>query len=300
MHSTHVRRAALVAAAVVLVAGCERASAKAARADSVASLTAALEDAQKASRDREAIAQELAQTTKILADIDNEVANVKGLKVKVPDKNAATDDPWVVRHDSLVGRVRGVAMLLQRTRNRVEQLAKENKTLASEITGYRETIASLEALTKRQEEQVVALTQEVDSLHGANTVLAQERDQEREAARGLRDTANTVYYVVGTKEQLVKAGVITEEGRKRFMVFGSRGLVPARKLNRAAFTRADMRQPLEIALPAAGQEFKVVSRHDPSLLDAPIQNGKPAGKLRVLDPEEFWASSHYLIIVTAS
>ncbi|MFL5580892.1 MAG: hypothetical protein ACJ8AO_11000 [Gemmatimonadaceae bacterium] len=298
MHRMHVRRAALVVAAV-LVAGCDRASASSAR-DSVATLTTRLEDAEKAARDREAIAQELAQTTKLLADIDTEVSKVRGLKLPAKKKGAPADDPWVARHDSLVGKVHGVAVLLQRARGRVDQLSKENKSLGKEIAGYRETIASLEALTKRQEEQVIALTQEVDSLRGVNTILASERDQERETARGLRDTANTVYYVVGTKEQLVKAGVITEEGRKRFMVFGARGLVPARKLNRKAFTRADMREPIEIPLPAAGSEFKVISRHDASLLDVPANGGKPSNRVRVLDPEEFWASSHYLIIVTAS
>jgi hypothetical protein len=298
MHPKLVRRAALVAAAVLL-AGCDRASASSAR-DSVAALTTRLEDAEKAARDREAIAQELAQTTKLLADIDTEVSKVRGLKLPAKKKGAPMDDPWVARHDSLVGKVRGVSQLLARARGRVDQLSKENKSLGKEIAGYRETIASLEALTKRQEEQVIALTQEVDSLRGANSVLAQERDQEREALRNVRDTANTVYYVVGTKEQLMKAGVVSEEGRKRFVVFGGRGLVPARKLNRKAFTRADMRQPIEIALPAAGSDFRVVSRHDASLLDVPMAAGKPSNRVRVLDPEEFWASSHYLIIVTQS
>ena len=298
MRSILVRRTAVLAVAALTAVACDSRAARKARADSVAALTNKLQDAERASRDREAIAQELAQTTKLLEEIDTEMSKVKGLKLPAKKKGAPADDPWVARHDSLVGKVRGVTAMLARSRARVDQLAKENKGLVKEIDTYRATIAALEGITKRQEEQVLALTQEVDSLRGANTLLAQELTQDRETLRSLRDTVSTVYYVVGTKEQLIKAGVVTEEGRKRFMVFGSRGLVPARKLNRKAFTRADVRQPLEIALPAAAKDFKVVSRHDASLLDAPAEGGKR--KLKVLAPEEFWAPSHYLIIVTAS
>jgi hypothetical protein len=302
MRHSVVRLRSLVAPAVlglglVVLPACDGTQRRAG-ADSLAVLATKLKDAEQASRDREAIVNELAQTTKLLEEIDGEVSKVKGLKLPARKAGAAAQDPWAARNDSLVGKVKGVAALLAKSRARVDELSRKNGAQAKEIATYRSTIASLEALTERQTGEIITLTAANDSLRFANGMLAIERDQERETVRGLRDTVNTVFYVVGTKEELIKRGVVAEDGRKRFVVFGSRGLVPARKLNRAAFTRADMRQPIEIPLKAAGQKFHVVSRHDAGLLDLPAEEGKAADRVRVKEPSEFWAPSRYLIIVT--
>jgi hypothetical protein len=37
---------------------------------------------------------------------------------------------------------------------------------------------------------------------------------------------NTAYYVIGTKDELVKQGILVEEGRKRFLLVGGRSVRP--------------------------------------------------------------------------
>src|SRR5439155_1119183 len=76
---------------------------------------------------------------------------------------------------------------------------------------------------------------------------------------------NTVYYVVGTKDELEQKGVIQEEGGARFLFVlwkSGKTLVPARNLDPGAFTVADRRHFTELPLPAADKEYRIVSRQD--------------------------------------
>ena len=114
----------------------------------------------------------------------------------------------------------------------------------------------------------------------------------RDTLRTTRDVANTVYYAVGKKDDLLKRHIVSEEGHKRFMVVGGKTLVPARKLDPSAFQVTDQRSDLVIKLPEPTKKYRVVSRHDAGLLVREAD-----GTLRVSDPERFWAASRYLIIV---
>jgi len=116
----------------------------------------------------------------------------------------------------------------------------------------------------------------------------------------MTERENEVYYVVGTKKELSDRGVITQEGGTRFLVFTRTGetVIPARVLDPQRFTRADKRTLSESALPKAGKEYRVVSRHDLAYAEADAMNkGKFKGTLRITSPQQFWASSKYLIIV---
>jgi hypothetical protein len=108
---------------------------------------------------------------------------------------------------------------------------------------------------------------------------------------------NTVYYAVGTKDELIKRGIVTKEGSK-FLVFGGTRLEPARNLDPAAFTAIDKTQQTTIPLPRTDKKYKIVSRQSPSYLGSTVtKDGKVAGTVEITQPEDFWAPSKYLILV---
>jgi hypothetical protein len=98
--------------------------------------------------------------------------------------------------------------------------------------------------------------------------------------------------VVGTRDQLVRAGVLTEEGG--LLGFG-KSLAPSRAMTRNVFTRIDRLRDTEIALPESAK-YRLVSRHDPGLVSINVAPSL-GGTLRVKDPERFWSASAWLIIV---
>ena len=108
---------------------------------------------------------------------------------------------------------------------------------------------------------------------------------------------NTVYYAIGTKDELMKKGVVTKEGSK-FLVFGGTRLEPARNLNPEAFTAIDKTTNTSIPLPRTDKKYKIVSRQSPTYLAAGVtKDGKVSGAVEIAQPEEFWSASKYLILV---
>jgi hypothetical protein len=106
-----------------------------------------------------------------------------------------------------------------------------------------------------------------------------------------------VYYAVGTKDELLKRGVVTKEGSK-FLVFGGTRLEPARDLDPAAFTAIDKTRQTTIPLPRTDKKYKIVSRQSPSYLSSTVtKDGKVSGTVEIGQPEEFWSASRYLILV---
>jgi hypothetical protein len=108
---------------------------------------------------------------------------------------------------------------------------------------------------------------------------------------------NTVYYAVGTKDELMKKGIITKEGSK-FLVFGGSRLEPARNLSPEGFTAIDKTTNTSIPLPHTDKKYKIISRQSPTYLASGVsKDGKITGTIEIAQPEEFWSASKYLILV---
>ena len=182
---------------------------------------------------------------------------------------------------------------------RLLEAAKDNDRLRAEveehlrtIDGQKDLIATYLARIAELETQVTALTDSTRKLTEANEVLARQNDALADSLRRITSRANTAWYVVGSRKQLVRAGVLTEEGG--VLGFG-KSLTPSRAMAESAFTRIDRLRDTEIPLPRARQ-YRIVSRHDPDLVsvDASSSSGRT---LRINDPERFWSASVWLIIV---
>ena len=198
---------------------------------------------------------------------------------------------------NLLGKVKDVTALLSASRARVRRFAANNSALKTQIDQYQQTITSLQAMVDRQKQDILVLTGRVDSLTTANTQLAAGEAAVTDTMHTLRRENNTVYYIIGTKDDLEKRGIVVEEGSK-FLFFGHHALVPARKLDPSAFTAIDKFSTTSITIPNPDKGYKIVSRQDPSLVDQPLTSaGKPGGELHISDPTTFWSASKYLIII---
>jgi len=274
-------------------------STSAAAPDSVAVLSGQLAQARAVSAQQDSLMQGFQQTTQLLADMDKELSKVKGLQSHVPlnVKGENSGDPQAAYRASLLGKVQEVTVLLNKSRARVAAMGDKNKTLGGQVTDYEATITNLQAMLEQNKADLASLNIRVDSLTTANTSLASSNAAIADTVTDLRKTANTVYYVVGTKDDLKARGIIVEEGSK-FLFFGHKALVPARKLDASAFTAINKWDDTPIALHVTDKPYKVVSRQDPSLIEqAQGSDGKPTGDLHISQPAEFWGPSKYLIIV---
>lgn len=234
-------------------------------------------------------ARALSATTPTQLETNTEVAQVNEERKRVVAKIAHL----VARLDSVQGRVANL-------RTRVSQLSQKDSGLVAQVAAYEKTISDLQAsaekqrvefqgMIDRQTTQIASLNSKVDTLTTVRTALADTVGQ-------LTTEKNIAYYVVGTKDELIKKGILVTEGRKRFFLVGGRKIEPARDLDPTNFTKIDRLSNRTIALPDG--EYEILSRQNPTYAAPQVEkDGKIAGGLTIEQPERFWGPSRFLIIV---
>lgn len=251
---------------------------------------------------KDSLVQEVAEQSRIMSDISAELAKVqvqgKELAIKSESPRTAMRDSVFARINYMTDRLTTVEKQLRTSRQRISRLTKLSDslkaTLESTISNYEATIASQKTTLDDLNTQVQRLSAENADLTVAKAALS-------DTVRTLAQENSTVYYVVGTKDELLKRGIIREEGGSRVLfIFGKAGktIVPARDLEPSAFTPIDKHQVTEIPLPQEA-EYRLASQQNPdALATPPDDHGRIKGSvLRIAEPDRFWVGSKFLIIV---
>jgi hypothetical protein len=245
------------------------------------------------SAQKDSLIQELALQAQTLSAVTSELATVqvRNLRVTGESPAAAQRDSMVQKVRYLVTRVQDSESRLRSSERRIRSLTSLNDSLRTTLEN---TVASLQETINTQKEQIATLTEMVDTLQVHNAALT-------DTLANMSVRENTVYYVVGTEDQLKQKGLIVQEGGSRVLfVLWKTGqtLQPARELDPAQFTTFDKRHT-EIPLPYSDGVYRIVSRQDPSYLATkPDGHGRiTGGSLQIASPGEFWRNSKFLVIL---
>jgi uncharacterized phage infection (PIP) family protein YhgE len=261
------------------------------------------------SKVRKDLMDEVMASTQFITDINKELVKARALankqepQLETSNEMTATNEQRkliVAKITHLVARLDSVQNRLATARSRVAMLTKQDSALVAQVAAYEKSIADLQAsaakerndlqaVINKQNTEIAGLNSRVDTL---NTVRAALTD----TVNTLTTQKNTVYYVVGTRDELIQKGVLVAEGRKRFLLVGGRHIEPARQLDPSAFSKIDRLQNRTIQLPEG--EYEILSRQNVTFAKAQGgQNGKISGALTIEQPEQFWEPSKFLIIV---
>jgi hypothetical protein len=296
------RQAGLAIVLILAVAGCDR---------SRAELQKALAEARAAEAQKDTLLTEVLETTQFVSDLNSELAKARSLEIGngaedpgVPGANRDREDrkATLLRIQQVIARLNESEAKLTETEARAKKSRRQNARLLAQISTYKRTIEDLKTAAEQQRAENEAIiadqASQIALLAGQVDTLDRERNTLRGSVANLINYKNTVYYAVGTRDELIEKGVVTKEGSK-FLFFGGTRLEPARNLNTSAFTAIDKTQTLTIALPRTDKRYKIVSRQSPTYLAGEV---KPDGQVRggvleIVSPEEFWSASKYLILV---
>jgi len=295
------RYIALLGILVVASTGCNR---------SKAELAKALAESKAAEAQKDSLLTEVLETTQFVSDLNSELAKAKAIAVSgegtdrgMPGAQLDSEErkATLERIQQVIARLNESEAKLTVTENRVKNAKIRNARLLAQITTYKQTVEDLktaaeqqraeqEAIIADQRTQIANLSGQVDELNVQTASL-------RDTVVHLTAYKNRVYYAVGTKDELLKNGVVTKEGSK-FLFFGGTRLEPARKPNLDAFKMLDKTQTVSIPLPRPDKRYKIVSRQSPEYLTGQVrENGQVEGVVEIAQPEEFWSASRYLILV---
>jgi hypothetical protein len=258
---------------------------------------------------RKDLLDEVMASTQFVTQINTELAKARSLaakneaKLETSAETAQTNQDRkmiVARITHLVAKLDSVQTRLASTRARAQKLSQQDSGLVAQVAAYEKSIADLQASTEKQKQEFQAVidrqTTQIASLSGQVDTLTHVRTALVDTVGQLTSEKNTAYYVVGTKDELIKKGILVAEGSKRFLIAGSRRVAPARALDPAAFTKIDRLSDRTIDLPAG--EYEILSRQNPAYVAPKVQkDGKIAGGLTIEQPEQFWEPSRFLIIV---
>jgi hypothetical protein len=248
-----------------------------------------LAELEQANAQKDSLMQEVALSSRLLSDISVEIAQVqvRGNKLSVSSESPMTAqrDTMIAKLRYVVGRVNETERQLGQSRARIRNLTSLSDSLRSMLDS---TVTNLQTVIVTQKSTIDWLTERVETLTAENLAMS--------------DSLNTVYYVIGTKEELKERGILVEEGGSRvlFVLWRTgRTLAPARSLDPHLFTAVDRRQAIEIALPDTSAEYRIASRQNLDALATPRKHGKftNVGSLQIASPEDFWRNSRFLIIV---
>ena len=291
--------AGLVLVLAVTTMGCE----------SRAELTKALAESKVAEAQKDSLLMEVLETTQFVSDLNSQLAKAKIAALEIgedrgapgPQQDKAERQATLGRIHQVIDRLNESEAKLTETENRAKNAKIRNARLLAQIATYKQTIEDLRTAAEQQRAETEAIIadqrNQIASLTGRVDTLSLEKGWLIDTVAHLTAYKNRVYYAVGTKDELIKNGVVTKEGSK-FLFFGGTRLEPARRPNLDAFTMIDKTQTLSISLPRTDKKYKIVSRQSPDFLVGGIsEKGEVKGVLEIGSPEEFWSASKYLILV---
>ncbi len=293
-----VMKGAFMLAAPLMLFGCNQA----AHEQVVEELNQKIEQLSLVSAEKDSLLSEVVENSKLLSDIGAELAKVKDRKGSVevvsPESGPMTSREVLLgKISDLANRINQSEVRLRASQSKIRSLTKGADSMAFDISGF-QNIIETQRLT------IQSLVAQMDELEQQNIQLAEEKVVLADSNFALLDTVQTlnvkdktVYYVIGTKKDLIAKGLAVEEGSK-FLFFGGKSLQPARDLADSLFTSADKRDLKQITFPLPDKNYKIISRQNLAYLATPIdKDAKVKGGIEIAAAEEFWAPSRYLIIV---
>jgi len=199
--------------------------------------------------------------------------------------------------------------LIERSNNNIEALSGKLKSAGIKSNVLQNKISRLTKDLKERTASIVALNtslkeqeQDFKALEAKNTLLEQEgvkqalaitkKDEELGQLLNENKDLNQVHFVVGTYDELSTKGVLRKEGG--FLMFGKKNAV-VEEVESSQFSHIDGRQFR--GLPFEGDKFEIVSKHPSNSFNV-VEEDDQTGKkyLEILDAEEFWKLSKYLVV----
>jgi len=248
-----------------------------------------LAELEQANAEKDSLMQEVAISSRLIGDINAELAKAR---IRNNRLRVSSESPITASTDTLMARLRYVVTRVAETENALNESRQRIKSLTSLSDSLRatldSTVGNMQTVIATQKTTIDLLTDRVTALTEENVAL--------------RDSLSTGYYVIGTRAELKKKGILTEQGGGRVLFIlwrTGKTLQPARNLHPEQFTAIDTRQVTQIPLPVASADYRVASLQDLEYIAEERDHNKFSGvpALTITSAVDFWRNSKFLIII---
>lgn len=261
---------------------------------------AALQTEEQATSARYAAAiNEVASIQESLQTIDLGEQGTQALATELAQEQNLSQD----RGEQTLARISEIKAGVERANSRIKDLEEKLKQGGVQIAGLEKLIRGLRKTVEEKEAQIVLLTTRVGELQtqvtgletdvaaGQETIRQKDQtiQQQTVSLEDSRRRLGTVYYVVGTKKELSRAGLVESKGG---LLGIGRTVRPTGRTEGGQFTALDTDRATVIPIDA--KKAKVVSAQ-PAASYALEVSGEQM-ELRILDREAFRAVKYVIIM----
>lgn len=163
-----------------------------------------------------------------------------------------------------------------------DQLRRTLDNLSRQMEEKDAQLKQLQADLQAKDIQIEELNEQVTDLNTNVTVLKEESSQKTQTITTQDKQLNTAWFVYGTKRELKEQNIYDD------------GKVLQSNFNRDYFTKIDIRVDKEIRL--YSRSAKLLTSHPASAYTL-VQDANKQYTLRITNPQLFWSTSKYLVIL---
>jgi hypothetical protein len=194
------------------------------------------------------------------------------------------------RHQQIREDIQAIYDLMEKNKNRINTLTAKLKNSNLKLSGMEKMIENLQMSLNLKDEEIEELKIRIEGLNvELSNMGTNYRAAEKENA-AKTEALNTAYFAIGTSKELKEKQVIAKEGG--FIGLGKATKVAA-DFNKEYFTKINIQQTKTINIGA--KKMNIITTHPKTSYT--IVGEKPVEKIEISNPEEFWSSSKYLVIM---
>ena len=196
--------------------------------------------------------------------------------------------------------IKAINALLEDNQARIEDLQAKLGRQDRKMSGLNRIIDNLKSQLREKDEQITLLKQDLaaanfkmEQLNQKVGNLTEANIAQQEKIENQNAEINKVYFAIGTAKELEKNKVIDKEGG--FIGLGKTKTL-ADDLDKDYFTEMNKSITKEIPLEIGKDEPELITSHPTDAYQWVEEDGKYTA-LKILDEEEFWQNSRYLVIL---
>jgi phage shock protein A len=186
---------------------------------------------------------------------------------------------------------------LEELNTKIRQVSGKNATLRKALESAKQ---ELQAQIEERDTQIAELKQELETmdftiteLNGKMDTLKLANSQQEEVILDQTGKLNTAYYATGSSKHLLAENVLTKDGG--FLGLGKSEMLRD-DFDSDKFSKIDITSTTTI--PISGSTAELVTNHPTDSYVIEGDNEKSVDRLVIIDPDRFWYSSKYLVVVT--
>ena len=238
----------------------------------------------------------------MLNEIEDNLSMINSKYSTVQELRRNTTEGNFNQKQAIADQMVSIETMMADNKKKIAQLNQRVNTMGKRAADLEAFITRLQERAAQQEEQIAALTAELENSmivikdlnRNVNELTAQNQQKDSYIARQIAE-ANRAWFVVGSYNELNQAGIVSKSGG--FLGMGRKQGTVA-DMNTDLFTEIDRTKVTTISINK--KRAVVISQHPGNSYElvADEDDAAVVAYLRILNPTQFWKYTDYLVIST--